>query len=531
MKNKLFLSRIVLQNFATFGEQEVLFTDKFNAIVGETGSGKSLILDALILILGGRADKKIIRKGKDFACIEAVFKCSDPQIKDYFSQIGHPMDGDEIIVKRILYTEGNSKSFLNFQTCQLQTLARFARRFVDLVGQFENQKLLNENYQLVLLDQYAKSEEQASRYKKNYTNFLEVENSIKNLALKMGEKNQREEYIKFQIKELSELGPSEERERELIAKKDEILNRDLISQANRQITDLLSEGEEQNVLSLLKRAQKINPRKNCTLEQIVQLVEDYCFELSRSIDHESESDNIEPILEELDKYQKLKRKFNASTQELQNILKGFQKELAELDKLEIEYQNLHKKRNTLFDLCGKEAEKLHQVRERHAKSLSEKLTSTVQGLKMIGASIKFSLEKKQELGSNGITKLNLIAETNPGEGFFAVKDIASGGELSRILLALRVLLSSQDTISVFLFDEIDTGIGGETALSVGEALESVSHYSQVVAITHLPQIAKFADSIVHVTKDVHLENKKTFSYATVLNSNKKDQFIELMGRI
>ena len=144
---KLILNELLLQNFATFEDQSINFTQGFNAIVGETGSGKSLILDALQMILGSRADKKLVRKDCEFSTIEAVFSCNDQNIRKFFNDAGYPFEGDEIIIKRIIYSSGKTKSFLNFQTCSLQILQKFSKRFTDLVGQFENQKLLSEKYQ------------------------------------------------------------------------------------------------------------------------------------------------------------------------------------------------------------------------------------------------------------------------------------------------------------------------------------------------------------------------------------------------
>ncbi|MBY0415230.1 MAG: AAA family ATPase, partial [Bdellovibrionales bacterium] len=151
----LYLKSLNLQNFATFENQEIQFDIKFNAIVGETGSGKSLILDALQIIFGARADKKLIRKNAEFATIEAVFSSNDPIIKKYFHDIGHPFEGSDIVVKRIIFANESSKSYLNFQSCSASLLVAFSKRFVDLVGQFENQKLMSEDYQLVLLDSYS----------------------------------------------------------------------------------------------------------------------------------------------------------------------------------------------------------------------------------------------------------------------------------------------------------------------------------------------------------------------------------------
>ena len=171
--------------------------------------------------------------------------------------------------------------------------------------------------------------------------------------------------------------------------------------------------------------------------------------------------------------------------------------------------NLEERSFTLTSQSIKAANELHDIRIKMAKKLSSELTKAIRSLRMNGSTIKIDVLKNETLTSNGISQINFLAETNPGEGFYKVKDAASGGELSRILLAIRQILSSQDTINIFLFDEIDTGIGGETALKIGEALTKVASTSQVIAITHLPQIAKFSNRLVLVSKDV--KDNRTFS--------------------
>jgi DNA repair protein RecN (Recombination protein N) len=197
------------------------------------------------------------------------------------------------------------------------------------------------------------------------------------------------------------------------------------------------------------------------------------------------------------------------------------------DKIEI----ISKKISDLEVRCFSFAEELHNIRTTRALSLSQELTSKVRELKMNGATLKINVVKSDSLSSKGFSRIDFIAETNPGEGFFKVKEIASGGELSRILLAVRQILSSNDTISVFLFDEIDTGIGGETAISIGKSLSSVAQYSQVLAITHLPQIASFASQIINVSKTTRVvdDQPRTVSIIEQAIGSSREQFIKAMN--
>ena len=221
---ELNLFELSLTNFATFQNQTVYFHDKFNSIIGETGSGKSLILDALQLILGHRADKKIIRKDCEHAIVEAIFKCKCSRIKSFLDQLGFPFEGEEIVIKRILYKNGKSKAFLNFQSCSLQTLVSFSKQFVDLVGQFENQKLLSSKYQLQLLDDYSTHNETLIKYQESYTLLSKTRSEYEELKIKSHDIAQRTDYVTYQVAEIEKLDPSVKDETDLIEQKKHFQN-------------------------------------------------------------------------------------------------------------------------------------------------------------------------------------------------------------------------------------------------------------------------------------------------------------------
>lgn len=534
----LYLKSLNLQNFATFENQEIQFDIKFNAIVGETGSGKSLILDALQIIFGARADKKLIRKNADFATIEAVFSTNDDTIKKYFHDIGHPFDNNEVVVKRIIFVNESSKSYLNFLACSASTLTTFAKRFVDLVGQFENQKLLSEDYQLVLLDSYAGLSSDVRDYQALYNQLASLKKDFNELIQEKNLRAQREDYIRFQIEELEKLSPSIEDENELLKKKDLILNVEKRQQVLGSLASAISD-DEVNLLDLLKsclnKADKsggiVSEEITAKLYEVKALLEDVSYDLSKDLSANLEDENIEEIIDRIDTYQKLKRKFGGSTEEMIRTFAEFREELDSFFLVDDKISLVSKKIHDLEIRCQSFAVELHNIRIVRAESLSQELTLKVRELKMNGASLKINLSKGEALGNKGFSKIDFIAETNPGEGFFKVKEIASGGELSRILLSVRQILSSNDTISVFLFDEIDTGIGGETAISIGKSLQSVSEYSQVLAITHLPQIASFASQIINVSKTTKVidDQPRTISIIEQAAGFEREKYIKAMN--
>lgn len=512
----LIISKLSLKNFATFDDQTIQFSEGFNAIVGETGSGKSLILDAIQLILGQRADKKLIRKDCDYAIVESSFECSDGYIKSYFDKIGFPFDNDEILIKRILYKNGKTKSFLNHQNCSLQNLNSFSKRFVDLVGQFENQKLLSENYQLQLLDNYSLHETILEEYQKVFKQLETKMNALNEQQNISSERQQKKDYLEFQLNEFSKLNISIERELELLDKKRILQNLEENKAAIEEV-NFIFEGSSDSVglSSLLNKLEKLLSEKLVSQNDINlfmqahESITELNYKINSSLDLDFDEEEFETVIDELDQYQKLKRKYGVDTEGLLEIQKNFQNELENIQNLNSNLDKLTKEINLLKNKASALASNLHESRVKNADKLSKHLTKEIQNLRMNGARIFIELTKTEQLYKNGFSQINFLAETNQGEGRYKIKDIASGGELSRILLALRTVLSSKDSISIFLFDEIDSGIGGETAVAVGRSLKSVSLNSQVVAITHLPQIANFADKLVLVSKTTKTTNDKS----------------------
>lgn len=540
MNSLLKIESLNINNFATIKNQHVDFTDGFNVIVGETGSGKSLIIDALQLTFGARAEKKLVRKGSSFSSVEVSFtveKDGLKKIKAFCDELGFPFE-DTIHIKRVIYKEGNSKAFLNHQSCPLSILASFTRRFIDLVGQFENQKLLSPDYQLRLLDSYARLGEKYKKYSTIFSSLKDFNTELESLESKFQNREREIDYLEFQLNEFNSLNPTPQDEKKLIEEKDRLLNAEKIDSAANEFRYIVFEESEGGLLSKFKTVSnkllstplneyELISEKIASIENAIIEIDDLISNNSNNISGDEQS--LEDILESLDRYQKLKRKFNLQTEELQEKQESLEKDLKKLHSIESKIDEVLKKIRDTKTLCLNLAHELHKSRTTASKNLSKELTSSIQKLNMEGASIKFLCHENPEVGTNGITKLELSAETNPGEGFYNLSKIASGGELSRILLSLRHLMTSQDSISVFLFDEIDTGIGGKTAIKIGEMLREISGSSQVIAITHLPQIASFADNLVTVEKQT--VNSRTESLIQNLVNKKKDKYVSEMNQL
>lgn len=504
------LETLNLQNFATFKSHTIAFDHGLNAIVGETGSGKSLILDAIELVFGGRADKRSVRHGSDSATIEAILSFNESHINQELEELGFPSEDNTVVIKRIIKKDGTSRCWFNHMSCNLSHIVSFSKQHIDLVGQFENQKLMSENYQLALLDQFGTSTELARKVKNIFSELLKLK-AEKNSIEKFQESNElRLDYLQYQINEINALDPKHGEEEKLIDLKNDHLN---INKKQTFLNTLIQQvegSEDTQGVSASINLIRSHLYKNSTLvssdvmksfNDLEGALEVFSEEVSNISLADLDQEQFQVVIDRLDLYSKLKRKFGGTVELLIESKSKFELELQkisssgkELDDVIFKIKNCEKNLVVL-------AEELHLKRVKSARELSLALTQAVQDLRMNGADLIFEISKSQDLTETGYTRLSFLAQTNPGEGYFKVKEIASGGELSRILLAVRQVLSTHDSISIFLFDEIDTGMGGETALHIGKSLAKVANTSQVITITHLPQIAAFADNLIVVSKE------------------------------
>ena len=524
MDNTFYLDHLVIQNFATFKNQSINFRKGLNTIIGETGSGKSLVLDALQLILGGRADKRVVRKDTDYALIEARFICSDEEVKSFLELEGYPSENNEIVIKRVILKSGLSKNYINHLSCTLSLLSLFSRKFIDLVGQFENQKLLNESYQLHLLDQFSKDHSLLDAYHQKLKEFRTIKKEYNTLVQSKALREQRLDYLNFQLQEIEKLNPSSQDEEDLLKKKAVLINFEKIQKLQFIVEENFYGTEESTgLISHMKSINSMISKNSEILGPLVELVteideklSELKYEFDKKLNIEIDPTQLDQVLDRLDMYQRLKKKFGGDTETILKCWDDFKVEKLNLESLDINFDVLEKKLLTLEVELKTKAEKLHRARITYAQSLSKELTKKVRSLNMNGATIRIEVEKLAEFNDQGISQIQFLAETNPGEGYFKIKEIASGGELSRILLSIRQILSAHDSISIFLFDEIDTGIGGETGNCIGKALQEVSKNGQVIAITHLPQIAQYADILVIVQKDIKSENDVSRTESKIL---------------
>lgn len=534
--NKIVLKSLHLVNFATFENQHVDFGEKFNCIVGETGSGKSLILTAFLGLLGNRIDKKSIRKGAENAIIEGSFLASE-SLHQKLSEDGYPSEDATITIKRVISGTGTSKSFINGLVCSSNYLSNFIREFIDLVGQFENQKLLSSDYQLELLDLFCDNREILTTFQKVNSELKNLEDQAQVLSNRVLEQNERAEFLKFQIEEFNNLNLSVEEEIKLGHQREQAFNFEKNRNSLNELDFIFNE-DERSLSSLLARSHKlVSSLKGVDINNATELLNAAdssiraLSELITDLSDEMKEDlDIDLIMSRIDQYAKIKRKYGLPINEIIEKVEQYKNELSEIDQLEPLLKDVQKSILDKSNECHKLAQILHRTRTEAAERLGGLVTKLLQQLNMIGAKFVIQVNQIDTFNQFGFSRVDFMAETNRGEGTHLIKEIASGGELSRILLCLRQIISRKDSISIFFFDEIDTGIGGDTAVKIGKLLSEISESSQVITITHLPQIANSCSHIIHVTKKTieGEDGPRTLSSANMVSGSGRKHVIDEM---
>ena len=526
------LKEIRIQNFAIIENLVVNFEKGLNILTGETGAGKSIIIDALNLLVGGRADTDSIRTGEATALVEGIFQISDAETLAMVQEIGIESDDGEVHIKRQISNSGKNRCFLNDSQITVATLAKLGGRLLDLHGQHDHQALLHPEIHVELLDLFGKSKSSLDKFAKEFTDYQGQVKKLKSLKTDEQERLQREEFLGFQIAEINAANLSEDEEEEIKAEKNKLRHAEKIRSGLQQSQTLLSE-QSGSILENLRQILK-------ELGPLVEVDKDLVapFERSQSAFYELEEvedalrshdrnlefnpSRLEEIEDRLAEITGLKRKYGNDVLE---ILKKRDQFAAELEQLAGNEENMKQLSADILDkekVVSKLAIALADKREAGAKSLKAGVEKELKELHMNGVrfGVKFSYppdvdgfveyrKEKLKPTSLGLGTLEFLFSPNPGEDLRPLAKIASGGELSRIMLALKSILNEQDTIPVMIFDEVDAGIGGRVAEKVGDKLKMVAETKQVFCITHLPQIAGMASSHYRVEK--HVQGKRTRS--------------------
>lgn len=524
------LRELRLNNLAIIKNLDLEFNDKFIALTGETGAGKSIILNGISLLIGERSHTDMIRNGAQGLFAEGVFELNENQ-KKRLDELGFEIEDDELIITRYFDRNAKSKITVNGSRMTLSRLKELMVNIIDLVGQHEHQFLLNSDYHLHLLDRFLDDEGKMLSKK-----IRESVNKIKKLNLQIGnieeEKSkiaEKKDILEFQLNEINSLELKENEDNELEEEYKILFNAGKISEKLEETSQFLKEGEF-SILTALGRAKR-------NLEQLSDLSESYSElydkiesvlyeveEISYSVDNfvgdvEIDDKKLEKIVERIDNINKLKLKYGSTITEILEYRDKIEKDLSLVNFESEELENLKKEKSEFVGQYFQDSERLSEIREKIAENLQNTVDVQLDDLNMENAKFKVEITKTQEITVYGMDNAEFMIAANVGETFKPLAKIASGGEISRIMLALKTVFSAVDNISVLIFDEIDTGISGETVRRVAEKLRELSKNTQIICVTHSPQIAGKAQQQFLIKKEI--ENNFTETKVHELNTEER----------
>ena len=495
------LLELRLKDFVLIPEARLPFEPGFIVLTGETGAGKSLLLQSLKLLLGARGGGHLIRAGAKEAVIEAVFDAAP--LRERLSSLGFS-PAEEVVVRRVITPE-RSRIYLNGSPVTAQMLANLTRGLIVLVGQHEYHLLDRAEERLAFLDAFCQLEDLLSRYQEAFRRLRELEEAHREFSARLRQLVKERDYLAFQIREIEEVDPRPGEDEELEAEAKRLKNLERLKELSRNVANDLSQavGALSQARKDLLRAQELDPAFESLRERLDGLyyeLEDLAGEVSSygSRLHEDEG-RLEEVENRLHQLRRLKRKYGEDLTQVVQELKRLKRELEDLESgeerlAEIEAE-LEKARAQVFEL----GRKLTERRLSGAKELSETVSRLLPSLALAGARFQVEVKRGEEPRERGFDRVEFLVATNPQSPLRPLSQVASGGELSRFFLALKVAAREKDT-ALLLFDEVDAGIGGETAHQVGRLLKELSSRQQVICVTHLPQIAALADQHFVVEK-------------------------------
>lgn len=506
------LSSIHIENIAVIKSIDVDFSHGFNVLTGQTGAGKSIIIDSINLILGARADKDLIRSGEDRAFVSAVFSCTEDVVSQC-ADLGIPCEG-ELMVSRELLCDGKSMAKVNGRTVSATVLRDITSRLVTIHGQHDNQDLLRPEKHIDFLDEFAMCAEEKQAYSAAYERYIAAKNALDMFASDAKEKARKIELIAYQLKDIESAKLKNGEEEKLIETKKKLKNFERINKntsvvyralyendkgvtacalidraitAIESISDTLSEAE--NTIAKLEECKS-------TLVDVAHIADSLTIGISA--DPDALLTKIESRLAQIDK---LKLKYGTDIEEILAYRDSLREELDSLENAENHLADLQKE----YDNCRKNAmeagKRLSSARKDSARILEEKICDQLSYLDMTKVRFCVDFTPCVEPASHGTDNVEFLISANAGEEPHPLAKVASGGELSRVMLALKCVFAEIDTVSLIIFDEIDTGISGKTSMKIGKKLRELSASYQVMCVTHSAQIASLAGNHLLISKE------------------------------
>ncbi|NLK20936.1 MAG: DNA repair protein RecN [Epulopiscium sp.] len=533
------LAHIYIKNIALIDEITIDFGENLNILTGETGAGKSILIDSINFALGERTSKEVIRSGEDNALVELLFYIGRDEQIESFQSMGIPIDEDRyLLISRAINQSGRNVCRVNGQTMTLGMLRQVSSMLIDVHGQHQHQSLLNVNKHIELLDQFCKEDifELKNKLLKNYREYKTIEKEINDHLGDEKERERKIDLLQFQIDEISEAKLKNNEDIILNAQLKVLSNSEKLSMGIDKVYTFLYENDPRGIsasdslgeaLKVLRDLSAIDGEISTiyeTAENIQVQLEDISVEIRNykdKIDHDP--DGLHFVENRLDLIYNLKRKYGNTIDEILSYKERIDQELNTIINSEEKVKELRTKYLDIKSQIEETCENISTIRKEKAKEIEDKIEGVLHDLQMKAARFSISLSKKDTFNEDGWDDVEFLITTNPGEDLKPLTKIASGGEMSRIMLSLKTVLADIDEIDSLIFDEIDTGISGIAAQKVSEKLGIISRKHQVICITHLPQIAAMGDRHYRIEKTV--EGQKAISSIKILE--KKEAINEL----
>lgn len=504
------LCELIIENVAVIEKAHINLSDGFTCLTGETGAGKSIIIDSINAIMGERISKNIVRTGARKASIVAVFENLEQSIIDKAAEMDIDLT-DECIVTRQITAEGKSTARINSVPYPVSVLKTLFNDAINIHGQHDSQSLLTPHKHIDILDSFGTDEIIKAAYYDYYKEYTALDRQIKELESVDKTKQDTVELLSFQVNEIEDAALTAEEEERLNTEKQLIKNAEnIISSITDAYSYLFGDDESMGALSALQEAAGQTAYVSGFSQQLAEISEklneaaviaqDAGFELKNYIDDfDVDISAIDEIEERLDVYYKLKRKYGP---EVEDVLEFYENSKAELEKIEFaqeKLETLYEERQVLLDKLSISADRLTANRKEVFDKLASSIRQSLEFLNMPNVKMYLSCEKKQ-FSANGQDDIEFLISTNKGESAKPLAKIASGGELSRIMLAIKSVLSEKEDTHTLIFDEIDTGVSGAAAAKIGKLLKDTAKGKQVLCVTHSAQIASFADNHLFIYK-------------------------------
>lgn len=502
------LLQLNIMNFALIEKLSIDFSNGFNVLSGETGAGKSILIDAINFVLGGKFNKNLIRVGEDKTVVEAVFSIENPKTLEVLEELEINDEG-VVILTRESFSSGKTIAKVNNKTLLLSKVKQVSETLIDIHGQHENQNLLDSTKHINYVDSFGQDiiMDKLSEYETYYNKYLEIERKIFSLQGNEGEREKKIDFLRFQIDEINTVKPKKGEDEELSKKFNLLSNGEKIKKALEKSYILLKENDESRVsiidsLTYVVRELKSIEKHFEEIKPVIASLEEAYYNLEDNIstisdlkeDTDYDIGELEFINSRMYQLSSCKKKYGPTLDDVINYRDSIEQQYYELVNCGEIIEKLQKEKDSLKENLMKISDEIHEIRSEISSNLEKEIKKELDYVGLEKSVFKINVELIEELTTKGRDKVQFTISTNPGQPLQPLEEVVSGGELSRIMLALKTVFVDKDHIPSVIFDEVDTGISGRIAQRVGEKMVLISENHQVFCITHLPQIAALADA-------------------------------------